>query len=193
MNNKVKHKVGDLVYFLFNDKESRRCIISAIQVMYDNLIETEINGKKCKIGHIHYELRKHHWDFMDDEIFDPGIANFPRTDNWIPIEMIYSEKEFLEKEEKNKEVKACTENSCELFNSFLNNEETHNEEFFKKELTRLTKDLKKQKFLLRSIKTLVKQYNYLDGVLKMTNINILSRITMLQNQIKEINKELKTT
>ena len=193
MENQVKHKVGDIVYFFFNKEERRRCIISAIQVMYDDLIEKEINGKKYRTGHIYYQLRKHHWDFIDDEIYDPGLSNYPRTDNWIPIEMIYSEKDFFEICEKEKEIKECSQNSCELVSSFLNDEETHNKEFFKKELKRLTKELRKQKALLRSVKLLVKQYSYLDDILKMTNINILSRMIELNNQLKEINKELKTT
>jgi len=190
MDNKVKHKVGDTVYFFFNDKESRRCVISAIQVMYGELYDKKIEGKQYVTGHIHYQLRKHHWDFIDDEIFDPGLSNLPRTDNWIPIEMIYSEKDFFERKKKEEEIQACSENSCELVSNFLNDEETHNEEFFKKELVTLNKELRKQKALLRSIKMLIKQYNYLDDVLRMTNINILSRITELMVQIKDTNNEL---
>lgn len=191
MENQVKHKVGDIVYFFFNKTERRRCIISAIQVMYGELYDEEIENSQGKIGHIHYQLRKHHWDFIDDEIYDPGLSNYPRTDNWIPIEMIYSEEDFFEIAKKEKEIQACSQDSCELVSSFLNDEETHDEKFFKKDLKRLTKELKKQKALLRAVKMLVKEHNYLDDVLRLININVLSRIIELGNQIKETEKSLK--
>ena len=89
-------------------------------------------------------------------------------------------------------IDICSYNACKIVNDFLSDKETHNKEFLNKELKSLNKELKKQESLLRSVKMLIKQYSHLDDVLRMTNINILSRITELQIQIKETNKELKT-
>lgn len=159
MENTTQHKVGDIVYFFFNKEERRRCIVSAKQTFcYDEVLEKENGYSKVynEKGHIHYQLKKHYWDFIDDEIYDPGLANYPRTDNWIPIEMIYSEKDFFEIAEKERQVSACSENSCEIVSDFLNDDKIHNKEFFENELVNLKKELKKQNFLLNSLKKLLK-------------------------------------
>ncbi len=91
------------------------------------------------------------------------------------------------------EINICSYDACEIVNVFLNDEETHNKEFFKKELITLSKELRKQEGLLKAIKMIVKEYDHLDDVVRMTRINILSRIIELKDQIKETNKELKTT
>jgi hypothetical protein len=90
-------------------------------------------------------------------------------------------------------INICSYDACEIVNNFLSDEETHNKEFFEKELITLSKELRKQKALLRAVKMLVKEYDYLDDVLIKARINILSRIIELNSQIKETNKEIKTT
>jgi|688.fasta_scaffold500810_2 hypothetical protein len=91
------------------------------------------------------------------------------------------------------EINICSYDACEIVNVFLNDEKTHNKEFFEKELKTLSKELRKQKALLNSLVKIVKEYNHLDDVLIKIKINILSRIIELKDQIKETNKELKTT
>ena len=90
-------------------------------------------------------------------------------------------------------INICSYDACEIVNVFLNDEKTHNKEFFEKELKTLSKELIKQEVLLKAVKMLVKEYNYLEESVRMTRINILSRIIELKDQIKETNKELKTT
>ncbi len=91
------------------------------------------------------------------------------------------------------EINICSYDACEIVNVFLNDEKTHNKEFFEKELKTLSKELRKQEVLLKVVKMLVKEYDYLEESVRMARINILSRIIELKDQIKETNKELKTT
>jgi NADH:ubiquinone oxidoreductase subunit E len=91
------------------------------------------------------------------------------------------------------EINICSYDACEIMNVFLNDEKTHNKEFFEKELKTLNKELRKQKALLNSLNRIGKEYSYLEDALIQTRRNILERIYDLNFQIKETNKELKTT
>lgn len=90
-------------------------------------------------------------------------------------------------------IKICSYDACKIVNNFLSDEKTHNKKFFKKELITLNKELRRQEILLKAIKMLVKEYGYLEDMVIRTRINILSRTIELKDQIKETNKQLKTT
>ena len=53
-----------------------------------------------------------HSKAFNEEIFDVGFRNFPRTDNWMQEDRIFSYQPSIE-------IPLCSYNGCELIENFL--------------------------------------------------------------------------
>ena len=90
-------------------------------------------------------------------------------------------------------MKFCffNKNSCEIIYSFLENDECVFDKYIlEKELNKVKKDLKKNKALLKAVKLLIEEYNYLETTLYPIQSNLEDYIYKLQMRTIGINNEL---
>ena len=88
-------------------------------------------------------------------------------------------------------IPSCAENSCEIIYSFLENDEyVFDKHTLEKELNKVKKDLAKNKALLKAIRLLIEEYNYLETTLYPIQSNLEDYVYKLQMRIININNEL---
>ena len=188
MKDQHSYNLGDLLYIIksLSDTTIRKVIIHNKKLFYNETLKKDEYYYQVRLC---YENTTNKERYVDAEVYDPqeeNIYGLNHKDGWIPESELYSKYE-IEKYS----IPSCTENSCEIIYSFLENDKyIFDKHILEKELSKVKKDLTKNKALLKAIKLLIEEYNYLETTLYPIQSNLEDYVYKLQMRIININNEL---
>ena len=188
MKNQHSYNIGDLLYIIksLSNNTSRRVIIHNKKLFYNKILKKDEYYYQVRLCYEDTPDRKR---YIDTEVYDPqkeNIYGVNHENGWIPESELCSVYEIGEYS-----IPLCTKNSCEIIYSFLENDEyVFDKYILEKELNKVKKDLKKNKALLKAVKLLIEEYNYLETTLYPIQSNLEDYIYKLQMRTISINNEL---